>query len=89
MATARFYANQLSARVGKVAFAFGVDVSGIDKQTRVMFRTIMIVLGVLVKIMVDKGVVTDAELGAAFDTVAGDTYPDEPVNPPVTPVVMP
>lgn len=86
MATVKTYANQFTRRAVVVARKFGFDPELSDKPTRVLVRTLMVVLGVVVKLLVDKGVFTDQELLAAFDTAADDAYPDEPVEPPTSPI---
>jgi hypothetical protein len=61
---------------------FGADPEQSSKELRVLLRTIQVELAIIVKLLVDKGLVTDPELIAAFDAAAADTYPDEPNQPP-------
>jgi hypothetical protein len=82
MATVKAYATQLTQRARVVARMFGADPERSSKELRVLLRTVQIELAVVVKLLVDKGVVTDAELIAAFDAAAADLYPDEPNEPP-------
>jgi hypothetical protein len=81
VATARQYAGQLTQQAIVVARKYGFDPTDSAKHIRVLLRVFTLLLGVIVKVLVDKGVVTDQELAAAFDGVAGDNYPDEPVEP--------
>lgn len=59
----------------------GVSFAGSDKKTRVLIRVVLGVFATLIKLLVDKGVLTDAEVQAALSTSAGDAYTDEPLEP--------
>lgn len=87
MATAKVYATQVYEIQKAIALKMGIYVAGESKQVRVVLKSTSIVFGVLMKLLVDKGLLTNAELTAAFDFVGGDAYDDEPVVPPDTPGV--
>lgn len=57
-----------------------VSWSGPEDKARAMTEDIM--LGTLLKVLVDKGLVTDAELNAAYTTVATATFPPGVWAPP-------
>lgn len=60
------------------------DLKLIPFPLRVAILTIDVTLGVILKALTDKGVLTDAELQAAFSTATGATYPVQPDSvPPV------
>ncbi len=81
MAAARQYAVQVRDVVRAVAAKQGGGLAGAPKATRVVINTVALVVGVLCKLLVDKGVVTDAELADAFGVVQADAYADEPAEP--------
>lgn len=79
MATIAQYQAALKQSAAAVARKMGVNFTGTDKQTRVIVRVTLGVFATLIKLMVDKGLFTDAEIQAAFDTASGTDYTDEPV----------
>jgi hypothetical protein len=82
MATVKQYVNALQDRQQVIARKFGTNPRGADKQTRAINQSILVLLAVLIKALVDKGVVTDAELTAVLNNARDDFYDDEPVQPP-------
>jgi hypothetical protein len=76
MATVKAYVAAMRAAQQGVAAKLGSSLA--DKRTQVTVTSVLAVQAVLVKLLVDKGVVTDAELQAALNTAQGDAYPDEP-----------
>jgi hypothetical protein len=82
MATVKTYVTQLQNRQIVIARKFGCDIAQADKQTRVLNLSVLALLAVVIKTLVDKGVITDAELLATLDAARDDTYPDEPMEPP-------
>lgn len=76
MATVKAYVAAMRAAQQGVAVKLGSSLS--DKRTQVMVTSVLAVQAVLVKLLVDKGVVTDQELQAALNTAQADAYPDEP-----------
>lgn len=82
MATVKAYTQTLLDRQQVIARKLGTNIGGIgDVQTRVVNRALLILVAVLVKTLVDKGVITDAELSATLDMARDDAYITEPVNP--------
>lgn len=85
MATVKQYVQQLRDAQRVIARKFGVDVYLTDKQTRAIVLSGLCLLAVVIKTLVDKGVITDADLKATLDAAKADLYPDEPVEPPLSP----
>lgn len=81
MPTVKAYVAALSNRQQAIAMKYGADVTRTSKTTRVAIKSVLVLLAVVVKTLVDKGVVTDAELTATLDAARDDTYDDEPVEP--------
>jgi hypothetical protein len=81
MATVPQYIAQMRQRQDVIASKYGCDISRADKQVRVLNLSILALIAVVVKTLVDKGVITDAELLATMNAARDDTYPDEPVEP--------
>lgn len=82
MASLATYVGQLWDRQRTIAVKFGADLSRADKQTRVLDRSLLVLLATVIKTLVDKGVLTDAELLATLDTARDAAYADEPIEPP-------
>jgi len=76
MATVKAYVVAMRTAQQGVAIKLGSSLS--DKRTQVMVTSVLAIVGVLVKLLVDKGVLTDQELQAALNTAQADGYPDEP-----------
>lgn len=64
-----------------IASKLGVDISRADKTTRVLMLSTLVVLAVVVKTIVDQGLVTDAQLKATLNTLRQAAYNDEPPEP--------
>ena len=79
MATVKQYVVAMRTAQKQVGIKLGSGLS--DKRSQVLVTSVLAILGVLVKLLVDKGVVTDAELQTALDAAMADTYPDEPDQP--------
>lgn len=82
MATVKQYIAALQDRQIVIARKFGVDVTRSDMQARVLNLALLCLLAVLIKALVDKGVITDAELTATLNAARDDAYPREPAEPP-------
>jgi hypothetical protein len=76
MAGVKAYVIAMRTAQQGVAMKLGSSLG--DKRSQVLVSSVLAVLGVLVKLLVDKGVITDQELQAALNTAQGDAYPDEP-----------
>lgn len=70
----------------EIARKLGADMSTADRQTRVLMLSSLAVQAVLIKVLVAKGVTTDAELLGALNAARSDTSYLPPVEP-VTPEV--
>ena len=81
MATIQQYVNILVQRETLVARRLGVDLGWSDKSTRVVNRCMLILTAVLVKAMVDKGLVTDAEMLDLLDSAGATAWADLPWPP--------
>jgi hypothetical protein len=82
VATLAAYVQALRDRQVVIARKLGSDVSRSDKQTRVLNLSVLTLLATVIKTLVDKGVITDAELLATLDTARDGAYADEPAEPP-------
>lgn len=82
MATVKQYIQALQDRQTIIAKKFGADITGADKQTRVMNLALLALIAVLVKTLVDKGLITDADLTGTLNLARDDNYQNEPLDPP-------
>lgn len=82
MATLKAYVTNLwSAQktiYRKLAGGNPEDLKYMPFELRVAFLTIDVTLGVILKTLTDKGVITDQELQAAINNATGATYPVQP-----------
>lgn len=83
MATVKQYVTVLQQREFVIARKLGSDVRRADKGDRVLNTAILILLSVLIKTLVDKGVITDGELSATLDGARDDIWDDVPRDPPL------
>lgn len=79
MATFRQYATQLFAAQQEIALRLGSNLS--EKNNRILVQSLLATIAILVKAIVDKGLLTDQELIAARNAVLGETWPEEEDNP--------
>lgn len=54
------------------------DLKVIPFNLRVAFLTIDVILGVIIKALTDKGVITDADLQVAINNATSASYPEQP-----------
>ena len=86
MTTVKQYVVALRQREEVIARKMGCLTSQEQKGARILNLSLLVLLSVLIKTLVDKGVITDAELVATLQTAADDIWPDEgPIVPPPTP----
>ena len=86
MATVKQYIVALRQRQDVIAKKLGCVISQEPKGARVINISLLALLSVLIKTLVDKGVITDAELVATLQAAADDVWPDEgPIVPPPLP----
>lgn len=65
-----------------IARKFGSNLDGAGKQTRILNLALLTLIAVLIKTLVDKGLITDAELTATLNAARDDLYADEPTELP-------
>jgi type II secretory pathway component PulM len=75
------YVNQLRNRQEKLARKLGAYLPGMPVEHRVVLACINATIAVLVKLLVDKGVITNAELAAALDAATPDLVTAEAPTP--------
>lgn len=80
MATVKTYVANMKPVARQIAVKYGS--SGDEKTLRVAVITMLTMLAVVIKLLVDKGVVTDAELQTAFGQTGNDGYDEEPDQAP-------
>ena len=80
MATVKTYVANMKPIARQISIKYGSGVG--DKTTRVAVMTLLTLLAVVIKLLVDKGYITDAELQAAVAAAGNDSYDDEPIEPP-------
>lgn len=81
MATIRQYAIWVRATVRQVARRQGFQLDADARPLRAIVSGQAAVTGVLLKLLVTKGVITDAEIQAALTSLADDDVPEEPTEP--------
>lgn len=79
--TIQQYVAAIMQREQIVAAKAGVDLSATGKEMRVLNRCMVVLVSVLCKAIVDKGVVTDAEMLALLDAAGSVAWADMPLNP--------
>lgn len=82
MATVKQYGTRLWRVYRALGRTMGVDPASMPKELRVLVKASCAILGVLLKVLVDRNVVTDAQLEAGYAAAEVELYPDEPVDPP-------
>ncbi|HET6214915.1 MAG TPA: hypothetical protein VFE14_18755 [Micromonosporaceae bacterium] len=85
MTTIATYVQQMRDRQAVIARKLGADIGQVDKQTRVQNVATLVLIAAVIKTLVDKGVITDAELLATLNAARDDVYTDEPAEPPGIP----
>lgn len=74
MATVQTYVSQILQVQKQVALKMGSSI--LDKRLQILLASSAVPVAVLIKVLVDKGVVTNAELQNALDTAMNDTWPE-------------
>jgi hypothetical protein len=78
--TVQQYVQLLRPLARKISVTLGEDVGKVQRTDRILLVVQLGALSVLIKVLVDKGILTDAELQAAYNAAAADpTYPVEPI----------
>lgn len=76
MPTVKQYVTGLRNAQQQIALKFGSGLS--DKRSRVLILSVLAPVAVIVKLLVDKGYLTDAELQTAMNNARDDLYDEEP-----------
>lgn len=74
MATVQTYVSQILQVQKQVALKMGSSI--LDKRLQILLASSAVPVAVLIKVLVDKGIVTNAELQNALDTAMNDTWPE-------------
>lgn len=77
--TARAVWTQLRDALLTIARRMGSDLSDAPKPLRVALFALLAIVAVVVKALVDNGVLTVAQLLAARDAAVAETWDDEPI----------
>lgn len=80
--TVKQYVDAMRQRQDVVAAKMGVVLRGSSVEIRVLNLTVLALIGVVIKTLVDKGLVTDAEFLAVMNGAAADAWDVEPIQPP-------
>lgn len=88
MATVKAYADLLRNSTRAVARKMGVRLDMSSKEVRVLMRVVLGVIAELIKVLVDKGVITDQELANRLQVSPTEEYDPEPVDPQVPSVAQ-
>lgn len=81
MATVRDYVAILWDKQKDIALRLGSDIRTADKRTRIVNISILALIAVVIKDLVDNGVTTNARLNTVLNTALGETWPEEPDDP--------
>lgn len=74
--------TQLRSALLTIASRMGSDLSVAPKTLRVALFACLALISVVVKALVDNGVLTVAQLLAARDAAVAEVWDDEPIDPP-------
>jgi hypothetical protein len=74
VATVQTYVSQIQQVQQQVAMKMGSSI--IDKRLRILLASSAVPVAVLIKVLVDKGVVTNAELQNALTAAMNDVWPE-------------
>lgn len=86
MATLPQYVGVLEQRMKVICQRLGMDYTLSSQNTRVIVRAVLVLLSVVIKTLVDKGVATDAEFTATLNAARDEPWPLEPIEPDIPPV---
>lgn len=82
MTTARQYVAHMWARQRQIAIMLGSDLGMSGKDVRVSNKAGMALLAVVVKTLVDKGVIADQDVLDTLEAAKAELWPEEPWQPP-------
>jgi hypothetical protein len=78
MATVQQYVASMKDAQATVAIQLGADLSLESKTTRVLNTSLLGMVAVVAKTLVDKGLITNAELNATLTTAMAEIWPGLP-----------
>ena len=81
MATVGQYVNQLLTQQRALAKRLGADLGRADKQTRVLNMANLVLAAIIIKVLVDKGVISNADLQAGLATAQAEIWDDLTTEP--------
>lgn len=81
MATVGQYVTQLWTQQRALAKRLGTDLGRADKPTRVLNTANLILAAIIIKVLVDKGVITNQDLAAGLATAQAEVWDDLPTEP--------
>lgn len=79
MATIKAYTKSLWNVQKTVARKFGVDIRWGNSDIRIAALTTDVCIAGIVKVLTDKGLITDAELQAVFTNIINADFPRQPL----------
>jgi hypothetical protein len=85
MASIPQYVSSLRVRQRIVAQAYGINLEHSAFEIRIILAVMNATIAVVVKLLVDKALVSDAEVSAAFDAAMSAPLGQEPSEPPPLP----
>ncbi len=74
MATVQVYVANILQVQKRVAMKMGSTIT--DKRLQILLASSAVPVAVLIKVLVDKGIVTNAELQTALDNAMNDVWPE-------------
>lgn len=74
MATVQTYVTNILQVQKQVALKMGSSI--LDKRLQILLASSAVPVAVLIKVLVDKGIVTNAELQNALDDAMNDVWPE-------------
>jgi hypothetical protein len=81
VATVRDYVDILWTKQKDIALRLGSDLSTADMRTRVLNISVLALIAVVIKDLVDNGVTTNARLNSTLNTALAETWPEQADDP--------
>lgn len=79
------YWTDLRQTSRSTSLKFGVDLRYASMEVRALAAVTGSMFAVLIKLLVDKGIITDTEVRQAWVAARGEVWDIEPIQPPETP----
>lgn len=77
MATVRDYVDILWTKQQNIALRLGSDLNTADKRTRVVNFSILALIAVVIKDLVDNGITTNARLNSTLTAALAEQWPEQ------------